>query len=121
MNLKKVLDQAGHVLLTRTQKRGCQAAYPIKELLVGLSVGEAWNKINEEEASDFADYLMTEMDNKGKQLSGKPNAVEFTPAIYQNAVVLYLHSKVGYKNWRKLMPLVIPSPTTMNCLLCEMH
>jgi hypothetical protein len=37
----------------------------IKEL-VGLSAGEDCDEINEEEASDFASYLMTEIDNKGK-------------------------------------------------------
>jgi hypothetical protein len=37
----------------------------IKEL-VGLSAGDACDKINAEEASDFAAYLMTEMDNKGQ-------------------------------------------------------
>jgi hypothetical protein len=52
----------------------------IKEL-VGQSVGEACDKINNEEASDFANYLMTEIDNKGKQLSGKPNQVNFIPVI----------------------------------------
>ena len=92
--------------------------YIIKEL-VGLSAGAAWEKVNDEEACDFAAYLMTEMDNKGKELAGKPSTVEFTPAIYQSAVVLYLHSKVGYNDQRKLSPLVMPSPTTMNRLLRE--
>jgi hypothetical protein len=63
----------------------------IKEL-VGLSAGEACDKINEEEASNFAACLMTETDNKGKELSDKLNAVEFTCAIYQSAVVLCLCS-----------------------------
>jgi hypothetical protein len=76
----------------------------IKEL-VGLSAGKDCHKINGEEASDFAAYLITEIDNKGKQLAGKPNQVEFTPAIYQTAVVLYLRSKAGYKDQRKLSPL----------------
>jgi hypothetical protein len=90
----------------------------IKEL-VGLSAGKDCHKINGEEASDFAAYLMTEIDNKGKQLAGKLNQVEFTPAIYQTAVVLYLRSKAGYKDQRKLSPLVMPSRATMDRLLRE--
>jgi hypothetical protein len=84
--------------------------YIIKELL-GLSAGDACDKIKEDKASDFAAYLMMEIDNKGKELSGKQNAVKFTPAIFQSAMVLYLCSKVGYKDQRKLLPLVMPSPT----------
>jgi hypothetical protein len=38
----------------------------------------------DEEASDFADYLMADIDNKGKHLLGKSNQVNFTPAIYQS-------------------------------------
>ena len=62
---------------------------------------------------------MTEMNNKEKELAGKPNMVKFTPAIYQSAVVLYLRSKVGYRDQRKLSPLIMPSPTTMDRLLRE--
>jgi hypothetical protein len=82
-------------------------------------VGGDCDKINKDEASDFAAYLMTEIANKGKQLSGKPNQVEFTPAIFQTAVVLYLRSKVGYKDQRKLSPLVMPSTSTLDRLLRE--
>jgi hypothetical protein len=100
------------------EERAVAKQHVIKEL-VGLSVGEDSHKINEEEASDFAAYLITEIDNKGKQLSGKPNQVEFTPAIFQTAVVLYLRTKVGYKDQRKLSPLVMPSTSTMDRLLRE--
>ncbi len=88
----------------------------IKEL-VGLSAGEASDKINQEEATDFATYLMTEINNKGKQLVGKPSQVNFTPAILQSALVLYLRTKVGYKDQRKLLPLVMPSPSMVCRLL----
>jgi hypothetical protein len=38
---------------------------------------ESVDKINKEEAAEFLGYLTTHIDNKGKQLSGKPNLVEF--------------------------------------------
>jgi hypothetical protein len=60
---------------------------------------------------------MTEIDNKGKQLAGKPNQVDFTPALLQSAIVLYLRTKVGYEDQRALSPLAMPSPSTMNRLL----
>jgi hypothetical protein len=101
-----------------TEERAEATTHVIKEL-VGLSAGEASDKINEEEATGFAAYLMAEINNKGKQLAGRPSQVNFTPAILQSAVVLYLRSKVGYKDQRKLSPLVMPSPSTMSRLLRE--
>ncbi len=54
--------------------------------LVGLSIqndglheGDGVDEIKEDEATQFAAYLTTEIDNKGKQLAGKPNLVKFTP------------------------------------------
>jgi hypothetical protein len=82
--------------------------------LVGFSAGADATEINKEEAVEFAAYLMTEIDNKGKQLAGKPNQVDFTPALLQSAIVLYLRTKVGYKDQRALSPLAMPSPSTMN-------
>ena len=46
----------------------------IKELL-GFSSGGDAAKMNEKEAADFASYLITEIDIKGKQLAGKPTTV----------------------------------------------
>jgi hypothetical protein len=92
--------------------------------LVGLSIrkdglheGDGVDEIKEDEATKFAAYLTTEIDNKAKQLGGTPNLVEFTPAILQSAVVLYLRTKVGYKDQRRLSPLVMPCPSTIDRLL----
>ena len=67
--------------------------------------------------ADYSAYLTTEIDNKGKQLAGKADLVEFTPTILQSAVVMYLCTKVGYKDQRKLSPLVMPCPSTIDRLL----
>jgi hypothetical protein len=99
-----------------TEEKSAAKQHLIKQL-VGFSVGSDAAKINEEEAVEFAAYLMTEIDNKGKQLAGEPNQVDFTPALLQSAIVLYLRTKVGYKDQRALSPLAMPSPSTMNRLL----
>jgi hypothetical protein len=103
------------VLLRRSYRPSCNP-YLIQQL-IGFSVGADAAKINEEEAVEFAAYLTTEIDNKGKQLAGKPYQVDFTPALLQSAIVLYLRTKVGYKDQRALSPLVLPSPSTMDRLL----
>jgi hypothetical protein len=99
-----------------TEEKAAAKQHVIKEL-VGFSVGGDAAKIKEEEAVEFAAYLMTEIDNKGKQLAGKPNQVDFTPALLQSAIASCLRTKVGYKDQRALSPLAMPSPSTMNRLL----
>jgi hypothetical protein len=116
---RSLITKAFQTLANLDAEEKAEAKQHVIKELVGLSAGEDCDTINEEEASGFAAYLITEIDNKGKQLSGKPNQVEFTPAIYQTAVVLYLRSKVGNKDQRKLSPLVMPSTSTMDRLLRE--
>ena len=99
-----------------TEEKSAAKQHLIKQL-IGFAVGADAAKIKEEEAVEFAAYLMTEIDNKGKQLAGKPNQVDFTPALLQSAIVLYLRTKVGYEDQRALSPLAMPSPSTMNRLL----
>jgi hypothetical protein len=53
-----------------TEERAEATQHVIKEV-IGLSAGEASDKIHEEEATDFAAYLMAEINNKGKQLFGQ--------------------------------------------------
>jgi hypothetical protein len=85
------------------EEKSAAKQYLIQQL-ISFSVGADAAKINEEEAVEFAAYLTTEIDNKGKQLAGKPNQVDFTPALLQSAIVLYLRTKVGYKDQRALSP-----------------
>jgi hypothetical protein len=116
---RSLVTKSFQTLGTLTTEERAEATQHVIKELIGLSAGKTHDKINEEEAADFAAYLMTEINNKGKQLAGKPNRVDFTPAVLQSAIVLYLHSKVGYKDQRKLSPLVMPSPAKMDRLLRE--
>jgi hypothetical protein len=112
---RTIISKSFQTLVTMTTEEREEATQHIIKELIGLAAGEASDQINEEEATG---YLMTEINNKGKQLSGKPTSqVDFTPAILQSAVVLYLRTKVGYKDKRELSPLVMPSPSTMGRLL----
>jgi hypothetical protein len=120
-DLRSLVTAAFQTLATLATHKQVEVKQHIIKELVGLSAGEACDKINEEEVSNFAACLMTETDNKGKELSDKLNAVEFTCAICQSAVVLCLCSKVGHKNQRELLPLAMPTLTMMNRLLCEMR
>jgi hypothetical protein len=84
---------------------------------VGADAANTNKEEAEEEAVEFAACLMTEIDDKGKQLAGKPDQVDFTPALLQSATALRLRTKVGHKDQRALSPLAMPSPSAMNRLL----
>ena len=60
--------------------------------------------MNEKEAADFASYFMDEIENKGKQLAGKLMSVNYSPALLQSTIVLYLRTRVGYKDQHALSP-----------------
>jgi hypothetical protein len=67
-DLRTLITEAFGTLATLATQEKEEGKQHIIEQLVGLSAGEACDEINEKEASDFAAYLMTEIDNKGKEL-----------------------------------------------------
>ena len=105
-DLRSLITKAFQKLATLATHEKVEVKQHIIKELLGLSAGDDCEEIDEEEASDFAAYLMTEIDNKGKELSGKPNAVGFTPALVRNV----RNSIVCTKNNNQVQILLTCSP-----------
>jgi hypothetical protein len=62
-----------------------------------------------EEADQFSEFIMSEMKNKAKVMSGKNTTVQFSHGILRTSLTLFLRSQVGYNELKETSPLSLPS------------
>mmetsp|Transcript_25655 Transcript_25655/g.42700 ORF Transcript_25655/g.42700 Transcript_25655/m.42700 type:complete len:180 (-) Transcript_25655:75-614(-) len=80
--------------------------FVVQELLSFL-VGA--DELNDKELMMFADFLVDEIERKAKVLNGKETTISFSHGILRISLVLYLRSKKGYEEQRKLSPFILPT------------
>lgn len=115
---ESITEAFGAIATMSTAQKADAKKHIVQELMsLSMTSDDVNKRLNDTEAERFADYTISQIKNKAKVIEGKPNQVEFTPDLLRSSVVLYGRSKIGYKEQRKLSPLVLPSPSKLNKIM----
>ena len=79
---------------------------------------EKWNK---EESEEFAQFMIDEIKNKARAMSGKKTTVRLLQGILRTALTLYLRLQVGYEEFKENSPECLSSVQTLRMLPLKMR
>jgi hypothetical protein len=120
-NWQRPLDDA--LSWFRTQSATAQDGLK-KDLVVSIleaTCKEGKEKWNKQESEEFAQFMIDEIKNKAKEMSGKKTAVQFSQGTLRTALTLYLRSQVGYEEFKENSPQCLPSVRTLRKLQSKMR
>jgi uncharacterized protein YaaW (UPF0174 family) len=83
-----------------------------KDLVVSIleeTCKEGKEKRNKEESDELAQFMIDEINNKAKAMSGKKTTVRFSQGTLRTALTLFLRSQVGYEEFKENSPQCLPS------------
>jgi hypothetical protein len=106
----------------RTQSASAQDGLK-KDLVVSIleATCEGKEKWNREESEEFAKFMLDEIQNKAKAMSGKKTTVRFSQGTLCTTLTLYLRSQVGYEEYKENSPQCLPSVRTLRKLQSKMR
>jgi hypothetical protein len=97
-----------------------------KELVISIleatcNFSNGNGKWNKEESEEFAQFMLDEIQNKARAMSGKKTTVRFSQGTLRTSLTLYLRSQVGYEEFKENSPQCLPSIRTLRNLQSKMR
>jgi len=74
----------------------------------------------EKECNELADVFLEQMKLNASKIAGKEGGIRFSPQILQLALSLYIHSPVGYNEFKKSSLEIFPLSCTLQRMKSKM-